>query len=84
MSDWILVEDEIPDEGQAVIYFFECVGVWRGKFAQCAMNVEHFGTDENGKPYMSNTFYSDKGFLGDDVTHWMPDEGQELPSRPEV
>ena len=29
-------------------------------------------------------FYSDRGFLTDDVTHWMPDKGQELPLPPLV
>lgn len=45
---------------------------------------EKFGLDENGKTYKIATFYSDKGFLCWDVTHWMPDNGQELPKKPNI
>ena len=79
--DWIHIRDQEPKEGQSVIYFFEHVGVHRGKYKEVDYG-EDFGTDENGNTYKGNMFYSEKGFLTDDVTHWMPDEGQELPKRP--
>lgn len=79
---WIKVEDREPFEGQDVIYYFEHVGVHRGKFTKTIYEVEHFGTDEHGNPYEGLCFYSDRGWLTDDVTHWMPDDGQELPPPP--
>jgi hypothetical protein len=67
--EWIKVEDELPEEGQKVIYFFEYVGIHIGKFMKDKDNI--------GCPY-GNTFYGKSGFLTDDVTHWMP-----LPEPPE-
>lgn len=64
MSAWIEMKDQPPTDGQAVIYFFDVCGVYRGHFAA------------------PDTFYGDRGFLGGDVTHWMPDEGQPLPPPP--
>ena len=66
--DWIKVTDKLPEEGQRVFYYFKKVGVHRG----------HYYTSE---PYGS-TFYGPNGWLTDDVTHWMPDEGQPLPEPP--
>lgn len=82
MSDWIKIKDQVPTEGQAVIYFFHYVGVHRGKYEEVDYGEEVFGLDKNGETYKGDCFYSDKGFLTDDVTHWMPDTGQELPERP--
>lgn len=65
MSNWISVNDLLPEDGANVIYYFDQVGVHRGKY------------DAN-----SNTFYGRSGWLWNDVTHWMPDKGQELPERP--
>ena len=44
-------------------------------FEFCGVNRGHFAAPD--------TFYGRKGFLGGDVTHWMPDEGQELPAPPD-
>jgi hypothetical protein len=79
--DWILVKDKTPIEGQAVIYFFEYVGVYRGHYTEIEY-CEEMGLDENGQRYKGDQFYCDGGFLTDDVTHWQPDEGQDLPERP--
>lgn len=64
MSEWISVEDRLPDQGQPVIYWFSLLGVFAGKFERL-----------NG----TNLFSGERGFLGDEVTHWMP-----LPEPPEV
>ncbi len=64
MSDWISVEDRLPEAGQGVIYYFEPVGVHVGHYSRFD------GVD---------IFAGPAGFLGDDVTYWMP-----LPPPPEV
>jgi hypothetical protein len=76
MTNWILTKNSCPEEGQAVIYFFEYVGVHRGKF-------EWSTIEEAYQSYKLPCFYSSIGFLTGDVTHWMPDEGQDLPPKPE-
>lgn len=70
---WINIDDQLPKEGQKVIYYFEKTGVDRGYFTQ-------YFFKEGGK---INTFYGN-GWLSDDVTHWMPDEGQALPEPPKT
>lgn len=70
--DWISIDDKLPEEGQAVIYWFKETGVSRGKYTSKA-----FG---NG---IMDVFYGANGWLGDDVEFWMPDEGQPLPEPPE-
>ena len=30
MINWIKIEDEIPEEGKRLLYFFEGTGVWTG------------------------------------------------------
>lgn len=55
MSDWIKMGDRAPVDEQAVIYYFDVCGVYRGHFQA------------------PDVFYGEKGFLGGDVTHWMPD-----------
>lgn len=72
MSEWIKMSDRQPEHGQAVIYYFDMVGRHRGFYST--------GLDEDG--YRYHTFYGKGGFLTDDVTHWMPDEGQEMPEKP--
>jgi hypothetical protein len=66
---WISMEDQKPEAGRELYYFFEVLGVYKGKYERNAYPVE-FGVDENGDPYYSDCFYGEKGFLGDDVTHW--------------
>jgi len=65
---WIKVKDLLPEEDQAVIYWFECISVSRGKFTMT----------KDGP-----CFYGKGGWLTDDVTHWMPDDGRtERPDPP--
>lgn len=81
--NWLEINKEKPDEEQKVIYFFEHTGVNRGKYKTIEYS-DIFGKDEDGNNYKGDMFYSEKGFLTDDVTHWMPDNGQNLPSPPLV
>ncbi len=82
MSTWILTSDRYPQDGQAVIYFFKYVGVHRGKFE--IIVEEAYDGYEDCKVVLELTCFSGPcGFLVHDVTHWMPDEGQELPPKPE-
>lgn len=69
MSDWILVSERLPEEGQKVIYYFKMVGIHIGRYTK--------EIDDEG--YEHNVFYGRDGFLEDDVTHWMP-----FPDPPEV
>jgi hypothetical protein len=75
---WISISDKLPEEKQPVFYYFgvfDCV--YAGFYQSDKIN---FGDD---RWYDSNCFYSDKGFLSDDVTFWQPrEEGQELPKSP--
>jgi hypothetical protein len=71
--NWISINDRLPEEGQAVIYWFQETGVARGKFTQ------HYAFLDR----KMNTFHGASGFLSDDVTHWQSDEGQPLPEPPE-
>jgi len=54
---WIKVSDRLPEEGQEVFYYFKHTGIARG----------HYKKTEYG-----DCFYGDRGFLTNDVTHWMP------------
>ncbi|MCF7853613.1 MAG: hypothetical protein K9N51_02355 [Candidatus Pacebacteria bacterium] len=65
-GQWIEHARQSPKDGQAVIYYCEDCGVWRGLYA-----------DVPGGQY-----YCESGFLTGDVTHWMPDRLGPLPLRP--
>lgn len=67
-KEWIKIEDQLPEENKKLFYYFEWTGVNRGYYTQGA--------------YKTNIFYGEKGFLSDDVTHWMYDDGEELPNPP--
>jgi len=68
MSKWYHIDEKVPEQGQSVYYWF---GVWdqvyEGKF-EISTDPDFCGM---------KVFYGNSGFLGDDVTWWMPRE--ELP-----
>lgn len=75
MINWIKIEDEIPEEGVRLLYFFEGTGVWTGFY---------YGRDEdypdsNDHIFGGNVFGGNVGFLTGDVTHYCyidyPEEG---------
>lgn len=55
--EWISVEERLPKNQQRVIYYFELTGAHVGAYY-----------DSVDGPL----FVGDKGYLTDDVTHWMP------------
>ena len=68
--NWIHINDQRPENEQDVFYFFEVLGVYKGKYERSQYPEELF--DEGHEPVFGNTFYGKKGWLTDDVTHWMP------------
>lgn len=68
MAEWIHIDEQEPEQGQAVYYWF---GFW-DRVSAGFFKV----SDEEGFEGMQ-IFFGEKGFLGDDVTWWMPRE--ELP-----
>ena len=70
MINWIKIEDEIPEEGKRLLYFFEGTGVWTGFY---------YGRDESYPDSNNHMFGSNAGFLTGDVTHYCyidyPEEG---------
>ncbi len=61
MVNWINIENEIPEQGKRLLYFFEGVGVWTGFY---------YGRDKGYPNSNNHTFGSNAGFLTGDVTHW--------------
>lgn len=64
---WTQIKDELPKERQSVIYYFKLTGVARGRYMMT----------EDGP-----CFSGMSGFLTNDVTHWMPDDGNDLLPEP--
>ena len=60
---WTTREEGFPEEGQAVIYYFQVVGTHPGRYA---------GRDDSEHGGGLDVFVGDfGGFLGGDVTHWI-------------
>lgn len=68
MSKWIHIKDQKPQEEQDVFYFFEVLGVYKGKYQK----VNYYEGHDDIEPCWGDCFYGKSGFLTDDVTHWMP------------
>ena len=69
--EWIDIRDKEPEDGQMVYYWFGFFNkVYTGFY-------EKYREDDYPEGIYSNIFFSDKGFLTDDITWWMPRE--ELP-----
>lgn len=69
MSKWLHIDNEIPFDGEDVFYYFAYFDeVYEGKY------FEGKPQDVGGNmiTFSDNIFCSPKGFLGDDVTYWMP------------
>jgi len=70
MNNWIRIKDQKPEDGQDVFYFFDVLGVYKGRYLRKEYPREMF--EEGTEPVYGDCFYGKKGFLTDDVTHWMP------------
>jgi hypothetical protein len=83
---WTHIKDETPEEGRKLFYFFPFLGVYFGEYKEIEWEPEHFGTREDGTPYTGDCFFGAKGFLTDDVTHWMyaPEDWEEIEGYPDV
>lgn len=83
MKEWkSIATDGYPEIGKPLWYFFEYVGVHFGKYYGAdTMKYE----DDEGieREYFIHYFGGEKGFLGDDITHWMYfEDGDEKPEKP--
>lgn len=65
---WFNIEKKQPEDGQDVFYFFDILGVYKGKYKK----VNYYEDYPEMDPVYGDCFYGKKGFLTDDVTHWMP------------
>lgn len=82
MSEWIDIKDQEPEVNQEVIYYFKVCGVFRGIYERCNYPEEFYGP--GWEDHYMQCFSGKSGFLCDDVTHWMPDDGREiLPKGPD-
>lgn len=86
MKEWkSIATDGYPEIGKPLWYFFEYVGVHFGQYYG-GEEIKIYNT-KTGKyhdyGYEVHTFGGEKGFLGDDVTHWMYfEDGDEKPEKP--
>jgi hypothetical protein len=61
MINWIKIEDQAPEEGKRLLYFFEGTGVWVGFY---------YGIDKEYCSETGHVFGGNVGFLTGDVTHY--------------
>lgn len=64
--DWIKIEDQVPEDGQVVITYFEELN----NKIEISTYKNLVGTED--EMFGHNMFYNKSGWLTDDVTHWMP------------
>jgi hypothetical protein len=75
MSEWLDIHDKKPYNDEPVYYYFDVFDkVYYGYYYEDDMSF--FYNAPHGT-YKQNTFYGRSGFLGDDVTYWMPREDTE-------
>lgn len=68
VGNWIKIKENKPIEGQKTITYFELTGI----DAMTYHNLDGTKDEEFG----THMFDSPRGFLTDDVTHWMPYYGE--------
>lgn len=68
VGDWIKIKDKIPAEKQKVITYFDVCGI--------DVMTYHNLRDTEDEEFGDNMFTSPRGFLTDDVTHWLPYYGE--------
>jgi len=80
--NWTSIDIEKPEEDRDLFYFFEVLGVYRGKYERTEYPKEMF--EEGTEPVYGDSFYGKNGFLTDDVSHWMYANGEEEGYLPDV
>jgi hypothetical protein len=71
-KQWHRITDTAPDDHAQVWYYFDLLGVFAGRYE--SMKDTTFGR---------HCFIGSRGYLIDDVTHWMPrEDGDEQPAPP--
>jgi Protein of unknown function (DUF551) len=79
MRKWIRIDEQLPADGQDVFYYF-------GHFDEVCKGKYRKGMPENVGGEMitiADNFFIGNGFLGDDVTYWMPRKpGDVVPEAP--
>ena len=60
-NKWVSIEDEAPEKGRRLLYYFDMCGVFLGFY---------LGIDSNYCSETGHVFASNVGFLTGDVTHW--------------
>lgn len=80
--DWIKITDRRPLDGQKVWYYFDVCGVNAGYYELATTASLPNGNTVPIPP--SDVFYGEKGFLCDDVTHWLPREDGDIKPDPPV
>lgn len=79
MSKWLRIDEEVPKDKQEVFYYFGyfdevCTGSYR-KGTPTEIDGEEY--------YFADHLFIGQGFLGDDVTYWMPRDSKDpLPDPP--
>ena len=71
---WVSIEDEVPEKGRRLLYYFDMCGVFLGFY---------LGRDSNYPCSNDHVFASNVGYLTGDVTHWRymgeyPEDNDEL------
>lgn len=73
-NKWVSIEDEVPEKGRRLLYYFDMCGVFLGFY---------LGIDSRYCPETGHVFASNVGYLTGDVTHWQymgeyPEDNEEL------
>ena len=82
MRAWLRIDEQKPEQEQKVFYWFGSFGkVYEGAY----VSEDTDFSNSNGALYQIDYFYDGGGFLGDDVTFWMPrEEGDDMPDEPSL
>jgi hypothetical protein len=74
MSDWISFFDRLPEVGQAIYYYGQPTGVWRGRYT--------YSPDDPVSPHIIHCDESPGVVDRMDAPWWQPFDGQPKPAAP--